>query len=559
MAIADYKDTIKDCVVLCVDDEEIVVEFLKDLLSPYFKAFITASNGKEGLDRFNEHRVDLVITDQVMPYMTGLEMVKAIRAINQKVPVVLLTGYSDTNVILDAINIGVTQFLPKPVKAEVVFQAVENAIQRVIVEQQRFLKQEAELLRFSQQYNTLQQKLAFKKQQFIIRNDFYYKMFTFHREGTHEDWLINIKYMPKDILSGDFYSIRKIDGDRVLLYISDATGHGLNAFSTAIIVTSFLNHSIDRAIEKGDFDFERLLKDFLSFSTKQLSRDDALCAVLVLINFKNDTLQFSNFGMPSMCIDLEGLGVFKIANNNLPIMRFTDTYELSSLEVRGLRRLLLHSDGFYGGEFINCLEEDFGSSPFKSCFFNRFIDRVREPEDDATFIFLRRLDYTPQYKQEFVIKSKLQEIEQIGEEIEAVFLQWGLAPISAIELINALTELLMNAYEHGSLNITYLKKNSLLKKGIYESYIKEAEKGVDKNIFVTLEMFKESQGSFVCVRVRDEGEGFDTSIIKDTVTDLEVYHYRGIKIVKGLVDEIYYNEKGNEALMIKEVAVTNPS
>ena len=130
--------------------------------------------------------------------------------------------------------------------------------------------------------------------------------------------------------------------------------------------------------------------------------------------------------------------------------------------------------------------------------------------------------------------------------------------IFTTELVNALSELLMNAYEHGSLNITYQQKNRLLKAGNYEEYLMEAEKAVNKKIQVTLETFRERENTFLCLKVTDEGDGFDTAIIKETVQDLELLHYRGIKIVRGLVDEIYYNEKGNEVIAIKGYKV-NPA
>ncbi len=557
--LRELKDITQNCIVLCVDDDEAVLDFLRDALSDLFKQTLTAKNGAEGLEIFRNNKIDLVITDQIMPVMNGTDMIREIKTIEPKVPVIVMTAYAEIDILVNAINMDVTQFLMKPVKLPNLLNAIETAIQRVIVERQKFIQQEAELLRYKEKYNNLQQKLTFKKQQNIIQDDLYYNLLEINREGKRVQWLINMRYRPHDILSGDFYTVRKLGDKNVLLYIADAMGKGLNAFVTTAIVTSSMNFFIDNAVSSNNFDQGRFIDDFLSFAKKNLSQDEALCAVLVFVDFKEETLEVVNFAMPSLFIETCEGEILKIPNNSLPIMRFTEGYKIDRYELKGFKKMLICSDGVYDTSYVAYIEDDFRDSPFKGIFFNKFISRVKEPEDDATFIFLKRIEYEPLWTKTFVINSRLNEVQQLTIDIENFLTELSMDTIFIVEFINALSEVLMNAYEHGSLNITYQKKNRLVKEGMYEEHLLEIEKTINKKITTTLEAFRDSGRSFLCLRVLDEGEGFDKSIIKESVRDTELMHYRGIKIVKGIVDEIYYNDKGNEVILLKQYAEDNQS
>ena len=80
--------------ILLVDDEYSIIEVLAYLLEEEGFAVLTASNGRAALDRAAEKVPDLVVTDQMMPVMTGAELLAALRksAALQHVPVILMTS-----------------------------------------------------------------------------------------------------------------------------------------------------------------------------------------------------------------------------------------------------------------------------------------------------------------------------------------------------------------------------------------------------------------------------------------------------------------------------------
>lgn len=105
---------LKELKVLLVEDEEKLSTLLKNAIGESFQSFTLACNGKEGLELFEKISPDIVITDIMMPIMTGLEMAKEIKKIDINVPIIILSAFSETDKFLDAIDIGVVKYFIKP-------------------------------------------------------------------------------------------------------------------------------------------------------------------------------------------------------------------------------------------------------------------------------------------------------------------------------------------------------------------------------------------------------------------------------------------------------------
>ncbi|MFM9887665.1 MAG: PAS domain S-box protein [Burkholderiales bacterium] len=103
--------------VLVVDDEEMLIELMRDLLEGWGLVVTTATNGIAALDAFavDPSRFDLVITDQTMPRMTGFVLASELLSIRSALPIVLYTGYSDGLTEEQASAAGVKALLRKPV------------------------------------------------------------------------------------------------------------------------------------------------------------------------------------------------------------------------------------------------------------------------------------------------------------------------------------------------------------------------------------------------------------------------------------------------------------
>jgi len=100
--------------VLLVEDEENLANLLKSAIGDNFYSFSLAKDGEEGLERFIDMRPDIVITDIMMPKLTGLEMAKEIKKIDQNAAIIILSAFSETDKLLNAIDVGVVKYFIKP-------------------------------------------------------------------------------------------------------------------------------------------------------------------------------------------------------------------------------------------------------------------------------------------------------------------------------------------------------------------------------------------------------------------------------------------------------------
>jgi DNA-binding response OmpR family regulator len=102
-------------IILVVDDNKGVLEFLLLLLSKHGLSVIGAASGSECLEIVKSQRVDLIILDVMMPVMDGLQVCQELKNICPTVPVILLTARDDMMTRAAAMDLGVSEFVAKPV------------------------------------------------------------------------------------------------------------------------------------------------------------------------------------------------------------------------------------------------------------------------------------------------------------------------------------------------------------------------------------------------------------------------------------------------------------
>lgn len=140
----------KKQLILVVDDDPAIIEFFKFKLEHAFFDVRTAENGREAMSRLGDFSIDLVLTDLEMPVMDGLELVKSIGIEHSTVPAIVISGVSDSEKIVRAIQAGAINFLPKPVGEELLLRIVEKGIkQRVqLLKAQMQAKRDASINEF---------------------------------------------------------------------------------------------------------------------------------------------------------------------------------------------------------------------------------------------------------------------------------------------------------------------------------------------------------------------------------------------------------------------------
>ena len=116
--------------LLYVEDELSTIDHLMFYLEDNFKKIIVANNGVEGLKLYKENSsdIDLILSDIQMPKMDGLKMLSEIKKLNSQIPCILTTAYSDSEYLIEAIELGVISYLVKPINIDTLFKKIESVI-----------------------------------------------------------------------------------------------------------------------------------------------------------------------------------------------------------------------------------------------------------------------------------------------------------------------------------------------------------------------------------------------------------------------------------------------
>lgn len=107
------------------------------ILEELFGNVVVASNGEEGLKKFQEERIDVVMTDVNMPKMNGLEMVNAIRSINAQTPILIVSAYNESGYFIESIRHGVDGYLLKPIDMKQLLETLGRVIEKLILKKDR--------------------------------------------------------------------------------------------------------------------------------------------------------------------------------------------------------------------------------------------------------------------------------------------------------------------------------------------------------------------------------------------------------------------------------------
>ncbi len=101
--------------ILVVDDEDVTRQFIVSILQTPQRQILTAASGEEALEIVKQSDLDLVTLDLVMPGMNGVETFRQIHALRPELPVVMVTGFPDSELMSRALEIGPFTVINKPV------------------------------------------------------------------------------------------------------------------------------------------------------------------------------------------------------------------------------------------------------------------------------------------------------------------------------------------------------------------------------------------------------------------------------------------------------------
>jgi len=218
--------------LLIVDDESNVLKSLRRLLIDFDCNVLTAESGDEGLKIFNEHKIQIVMSDYRMPGMSGVEFLRKIKERSPDTIRIIISGYADAVAIVEAVNEGqVYKFITKPWNDQELLTTIMRAFDQYDLQELNAWLH-AELQQRNQELQdltkSLEEKVAQRTRDLEIRN----KALTIAQN------ILNL--LPIGVLG--------IDSEGMVVYMNDAINQyvsfsnltiGCNAFE--FVDTRFLN------------------------------------------------------------------------------------------------------------------------------------------------------------------------------------------------------------------------------------------------------------------------------------------------------------------------------
>lgn len=121
---------LKNITILYAEDDDDTRELTSNILEDYCDRLIVAKNGEQAFELFETYNIDIVLTDILMPKLSGIELARKIRNAqsNMDVPILITSAHTETKFLLDSINLGINAYLLKPINIEELILNLVKAI-----------------------------------------------------------------------------------------------------------------------------------------------------------------------------------------------------------------------------------------------------------------------------------------------------------------------------------------------------------------------------------------------------------------------------------------------
>jgi len=129
--MVDYTKILSNLRILYAEDNEKVRESISKTLKIVFKDVIIAKNGKEVLDCFQKEDVDIILIDYIMPMINGGDVAKEIRKIDSSIPIIIASGHTEKEKLMEAIDLNIIKYIEKPIKYDILQEALNKSVDKL--------------------------------------------------------------------------------------------------------------------------------------------------------------------------------------------------------------------------------------------------------------------------------------------------------------------------------------------------------------------------------------------------------------------------------------------
>ncbi len=362
--------------ILYVDDEKYNLTAFKAAFRRDYKIFL-AETAAAGIEILRDNEIELVITDQRMPEVTGVEFLKKIVPDYPNVIRMILTGFSDVEDIISAINDGgVYRYITKPWDKDDLKITIDRAL-----ESYELVRENRSLIRDLKEANeglerkvkertaeiTAAKEIIEEKNTSIVDSINYAQRIQTASLPSHEriaSKLDNffILFLPRDIVSGDFYWFEvqrdmETDSEKILFTAIDCTGHGVPGAFVSLIGKNVLDQIVRLEQELSpDVILNRLHTEINRSLNQQESKNrDGMDVTFCSIDLENKKLEFSGAKNPLVKIKIGATEaeVFKGGRSSIGgVMTKHQPFEKVEISLEEEACYYMFSDGYqdqFGG------------------------------------------------------------------------------------------------------------------------------------------------------------------------------------------------------------------
>lgn len=560
------KESPESLKILIAEDSASDRFILETIVSKAGHIPIGVADGKQALEAFQEKSPDVVLLDVLMPNMGGIEAARAIRALGTEdmVPIIFLTSLKDQADLVECLDAGGDDFIPKPYNP-VVLQSKIKSFGRLRRMHSTLLNQKAQI----EEHNRhLIQEQTVAKQVFD----------KIAPTGCLDMGNIRHYMSPLAVFNGDVLVSEFSPNGNMVVMLGDFTGHGLPAAIGSMPLASTFYGMVRKGFSMSDIlrEINQKLNDILPVGF-------FCCAICVDINFKERRIKVWNGGLPEAFLYLNSTGKYELlASKNLPLgvlpsKSFNGESQIFQLDYGD--RLFMWSDGAF--EARDQAGEMFGEEKLHQIFydnigdaslFDKVLQNVQahigssEKDDDMSLVEIEMQDV------DIVAK-----VDQFAEKNQGCLSDWYMnfdLPENSLKefdplpllmniisevpglrqhrtpLYTVLAELYSNALEHGVLGLkSDLKSSPDGFAAYYNERTQRLQNLTSGKVSFCLSHMANSDGGSLNIRVKDSGSGFKVKKKEKNGVSENLYG-RGLRLIQSLTKSIEIHEPGNEVEVV---------